>query len=111
MERPNIKDEIADKYCKTRKTSGGKFDATIPEEWFIHDYDSDTLRTLLSEQQELIDLLKDEGETKHLANRLLFIFDDLVGSSLFGNERTNPFKILNTTHRHYSCSMLMVTQA
>lgn len=35
---------------------------------------------------------------------------DLVGSSLFSNARNNVFKGLNTRHRHYSCSMLMVSQ-
>lgn len=111
VDKPNHKDELADKYCKRRTTEGGKLDLTIPEECFIHDYDSSTLLNMVAEQQELIDLLKEEGETKHIANRLLFLFDDLVGSSLFGNERKNPFKILNTTHRHLSCSIIMVSQA
>lgn len=110
VDRPPVQDEMYDKYCNKRKNAEGKFDATIPDEWFIHDYDSETLASLINEQQELIDLLKDEGETKHLANRLLFIFDDLVGSALFSNKRNNPFKVLNTTHRHKSCSILMVTQ-
>ena len=42
---------------------------------------------------------------------MLIIFDDLVGSSLFSNAKKNPFKILNSNHRHYSASLLMVTQA
>lgn len=96
-----------EKYCK----SASEFDPCIPEDNFIHDYDSNTLTLLLTEQQELIDLLKDEGMTKHLANRVLFLFDDLVGSTLFSNHRDNPFKILNTIHRHYSASMIMVSQA
>jgi len=54
--------------------------------------------------------LKKYKKSKHLANRILIIFDDLVGSSLFSGSRSNPFKKLNTTHRHYSCSMLMVSQ-
>jgi hypothetical protein len=111
VEGPRLKDDLVEKYCKTRKLPDGKFDPKIPEEHFIHEYDSSTLQNLLMEQQELIDLLKEQGVTKHLANRLLFLFDDLVGSSLFGSERTNPFKILNTTHRHFSCSIIMVSQA
>jgi len=39
------------------------------------------------------------------------VFDDLVGSSLFSAKKDNPFKKLNSNHRHYSASLLMVTQA
>ena len=59
----------------------------------------------------MINNLKEGGSTKFLANRMLIIFDDLVGSSLFSQRKKDPFKILNTTHRHYSASMLLVTQA
>jgi len=38
------------------------------------------------------------------------VFDDLVGSSLFSAKKDNPFKKLNSNHRHYSASLLMVTQ-
>jgi len=86
-------------------------DFTIPEGNFYEEYDEDTLQAIMDEQMDLIRALKDAGKTKHLANRIMIIFDDLVGSSLFSNKKKNPFKILNTTHRHYSISMLMVTQA
>jgi len=36
--------------------------------------------------------------------------DDLVGSKLFSGKRNNPFKMLNTNHRHYSASILMCSQ-
>jgi hypothetical protein len=55
--------------------------------------------------------LKKYKKSKHTANRILFIFDDLVGSQLFSNARGNIFKKLNSNHRHYSASILMVTQA
>jgi hypothetical protein len=45
-----------------------------------------------------------------ILHRILLIFDDLVGSTLFNNARQNVFKGFNTRHRHYSCSMLMVSQ-
>jgi hypothetical protein len=65
----------------------------------------------MAQQQLLIDTMKKFGKTKHIANRILIVFDDLVGSSLFSGGKQNPFKILNTNHRHYSTSILMVSQA
>ena len=41
------------------------------------------------------------------ANRLLIIFDDMVGSSLFSNKRDNFFKMMNANRRHKSLSMMM----
>lgn len=86
------------------------FDGKIPEEYFFSDYDESTLQEIMDEQMKVVKLLKKHKQSKHLANRILIIFDDLVGSSLFSGTRNNPFKKLNTTHRHYSCSMLMVSQ-
>lgn len=86
------------------------FDGKIPEDCFLADYDESTLQEIMDEQMKVVKLLKKHKKSKHLANRILIIFDDLVGSSLFSGSRSNPFKKLNTTHRHYSCSMLMVSQ-
>lgn len=86
-------------------------DKTIPEECFYSEYDEDTLIKVMDEQLVMIRALKEAGKSKHLANRVLFIFDDLVGSQLFSGKRDNPFKKLNTNHRHYSASILMVSQA
>jgi hypothetical protein len=83
----------------------------IPEDCFYSEYDEDTLAEIMTEQMKMVKLLKSKGKSKHLANRILIIFDDLVGSSLFSNKKDNPFKRLNTNHRHYSASLLMVTQA
>lgn len=87
-----------------------EFDGLIPEDCFYEDYDEDTLRTIYTSQMKMVKLLKKYGKTKHLANRILIIFDDMVGSVLFSNARRNVFKGFNTRHRHYSCSMLMVSQ-
>jgi hypothetical protein len=87
------------------------FDGTIPEDHFMSDYDEQTLSDIMNQQMTLVKTLKAHGKTKHLANRILIVFDDLVGSSLFSGKKDNPFKRLNTNHRHYSCSILMVTQA
>lgn len=86
-------------------------DGTIPEDHFISEYDEDTLRKIMEQQMTVVKLLKKHNKSKHIANRVLIIFDDLVGSSLFSNKKDNPFKMLNTNHRHYSASILMVTQA
>jgi hypothetical protein len=57
-----------------------------------------------------VDALKKHGQPKYLADRILLIFDDLVGSSLFSMAQDNLFKGFNTRHRHYSASVIMVTQ-
>lgn len=93
-------------------------DFRIPEECFYSDYDEDTLGSVMDEQMAIVKLLKSHGQSKHLANRyhfklirVLVIFDDLVGSSLFSNARSSRFKMLNTNHRHYSATLWMVSQA
>jgi hypothetical protein len=86
-------------------------DFRIPEECFYSEYDEDTLADIMAEQMRMVKLLKKAGQSKHMANRLLIVFDDLVGSSLFSAKKDNPFKKLNSNHRHYSASLLMVTQA
>ncbi len=86
-------------------------DGTIPEDYFIAEYDETTLLEIMDQQMKIVKALKKHGKSKHLANRMLIVFDDLVGSSLFSGKKDNPFKMLNTNHRHYSCSILMVTQA
>lgn len=87
------------------------FSAKIPEQNFLTEYDDSFLESIMNEQAEVIKFLEAHGETKHLANRILLIFDDMVGSKLFSSHRKNPFKKLNTNHRHYSASILMVAQA
>lgn len=93
------------------KEDDDEFDGKIPEENFMSEYDESTLAGIMDEQMIIVRTLKKYGKTKHLANRILIVFDDLVGSSLFSGKKDNPFKRLNTNHRHYSISMLMVTQA
>lgn len=87
------------------------FDPHIPPGMFMTEYDEDTLRQIMDDQMEQIEAIEGMGGTKHLANRILFIFDDLVGSNLFSGTRRSPFKMLNTNHRHHSASILMVSQA
>ena len=87
------------------------FDPKIPEDCFKSEYESDDLAQLMRDQMKMVRYLKKKGQSKHLANRCLIIFDDLVGSQLFSASRDNPFKMFNTNHRHYSFSAIMVSQA
>ena len=86
------------------------FDPKIPEECFFEDYDDDTFMEIIEEQNSIIKLLKKHGGPKYLANRILIIFDDLVGSPLFAGTRGSYFKGVNTRHRHFSASFMMVSQ-
>lgn len=94
-----------------RKNKDDEFDGLIPEDCFIAEYTMEDLEQIISQQQQMVELLHEYGQTKHMANRMLIIFDDMVGSSLFNSSRQNPFKKLNTNHRHSSASLLMVSQA
>jgi len=86
------------------------FDGMIPEEHFFDGYDDESFREIMEEQMEMIKLLKKHGKPKFWANRILIIFDDLVGSALFSGTRGSYFKGVNTRHRHYSASFIMVSQ-
>lgn len=88
----------------------GNFDARIPEENFFTDYSDDKFQKIMEEQMNMIKLLKKHNQPKYLANRILVVFDDLVGSGLFSGSRGSYFKGINTRHRHYSASFLMVSQ-
>ncbi|KAI9007419.1 hypothetical protein BC832DRAFT_539551 [Gaertneriomyces semiglobifer] len=63
------------------------FNPHIPDSHFISEYDESTLDDMLTEQRDMIKEIEGLGGTKHLANRWLIIFDDLVGSTLFSNKR------------------------
>lgn len=75
--------------------SGG-FTGKVPEKCFESHFKLDQLQELLDKKQKIIALLKDYGQTKHLADRDLLICDDMVGSSLFSGSKDNAFKMLNT---------------
>jgi hypothetical protein len=98
-------------FDELQENETSKFDPHIPDDCFYSDYNEEDLKQILDQQQALVEHLKAHGKTKHLANRILFLFDDLVGSSLFSGARKNAFKMLNTNHRHFSSSLIMVSQA
>lgn len=87
-----------------------KWSGLIPEEHYFHEYKEEEFRDVMEEQLGVIRLLKRYNQPKYLANRILIIFDDLVGSSLFQGSRGSYFKGINTRHRHYSASFIMVSQ-
>ncbi len=86
------------------------FTGLIPDNHFFDDYNEDRFISIMEQQKALIALLKKHKQPKFLANRVLIIFDDLVGSALFAGTRGSYFKGVNTRHRHYSTSFLMVSQ-
>jgi hypothetical protein len=88
-----------------------KFDGRIPKENFIEELDPDRLQDFMDEQQELVDFLLENGLSRWLSNRVLFIFDDIVGSDLLGSRRDEAFKIFNTRLRHLNFSGWMISQA
>jgi hypothetical protein len=96
---------------KHMKGEEDKFTGKIPEQNFITHYDENTLMDIIGEQQRVVEMLKEDGKSRHMADRILLLFDDLVGSALFSRRQDSPFTILNTTHRHKSASIIMVTQA
>lgn len=87
------------------------FDPHIPDDMFMTEYNSEILQSMMQEQLDMIEALEGLGATKHLADRWLLIFDDMVGSNLFTNRRDNPFKKLMANHRHHSASNIIVSQA
>jgi hypothetical protein len=88
-----------------------KFDPYIPDSCFKTEYKESDLQEILEDQMAMVKYLKSKKLSKHTANRCLFVFDDLVGSSLYSGRQDNFFKKFNTNHRHYSCSALEITQA
>ncbi len=70
-----------------------EFDGKIPPENFHVQYTEDDLNKILTRQKHIIDALKKHNQPKYLADRLLLIFDDLVGSALFGQAQDNLFKL------------------
>lgn len=87
-----------------------EFDPHIPTENFIAEFDIEDIRDMMRSQMKMVEFLKKHKQSKHMANRVLFVFDDMIGSELFAPTKTNPFRSFNTNHRHYSFSCLLVTQ-
>lgn len=88
-----------------------KFQEEIPEECFHDAYSDGKFREIMEDNKRMVTMLKEHGQLKTLANRILCIFDDQVGSALFSGKSAAYFKGVNTRHRHHSASFIMVSQA
>jgi hypothetical protein len=107
---PHKKTDTRELYYEGREKKE-RFTGKIKDEDFLEEYTPLDLQKILDEQQTTIHLLEGHGKSKHMADRILFVFDDLVGSNLFTQKRQDVFRGFNTRHRHFSASMLIVTQA
>lgn len=88
-----------------------KFTEEIPEECFFHgDGVVKAVKKLLDDNKDIVDLLQEYGKMKTLADRILLICDDQVGSDLFVGPLKKYFVGANTRHRHHSASIIMVSQ-
>jgi hypothetical protein len=88
-----------------------KFQPEIPESCFFHGNEVVAeIRKLLDKNKEVVDLLDEHGKMKTLADRILIIADDQVGSDLFVGPLKKYFVGANTRHRHHSASIVMVSQ-
>lgn len=109
QERP---DQLTDQdLCAPTKIMEKTFSKKIDKKNCMTDYDEHTINGILNQQQHMIDLLSKLGKSKYIADRLLLVCDDMVGSELFSGARSNLFKKANSNHRHFSLSILMITQA
>lgn len=93
------------------KPKADKHDGSITKENLRDSIDLGELAEWMEKRKKEIAHIKKHGKDISLYNRCLIIFDDMVGSGLFAGTRNNCFKMLNANHRHYSCSILEVTQA
>jgi hypothetical protein len=87
-----------------------EFKPEIPEENFFDQYSDSAFKKIMDENKRMVDMLKDHGKLKTLANRILVIFDDQVGSSLFSGKNQAYFKGVNTRQRQHSASFIIVSQ-
>jgi len=92
-----------------------KFDGALDKDDMFMDIDK--IFPILEEQQGTIEFLKeyleqekrDVDEAKYLADRLLIILDDQAGR--FDSGVNTPLNNFVIRHRHYSASVIIVTQA
>lgn len=76
------------------------FKPQIPEDNFFHgDAVVGAIKKLLDNNKKIIDLLDEHGQLKTMADRILLICDDQVGSDLFVGPLRKYFVGANTRHR------------
>lgn len=88
-----------------------RFDPKIPEGCFVVDHSIvGKVRKVLDDNKKVVDILDDHKQLKTMADRILLICDDQVGSDLFMGPLKKYFVGANTRHRHHSASIIMVSQ-
>ncbi len=88
-----------------------EFQPQIPENCFFHGNEVvAAVKKHLDNNKLVVDLLDEHGQLKTMADRILLICDDQVGSDLFVGPLRKYFVGANTRHRHHSASIIMVSQ-
>ena len=88
-----------------------EFKANIPDKFFFHGNEVvGAVKKHLDNNKMVVDLLDEHGQLKTMADRILLICDDQVGSDLFVGPLKKYFVGANTRHRHHSASIIMVSQ-
>ncbi len=83
------------------------FDGKIPEENFYYNYTHQDLTEILEKKMQMITVLEEHDQPKYTADRDLFIFDDLVGSTLFSMAQDNQFKGKNNIKAFFILEPMM----
>jgi hypothetical protein len=81
----------------------GDYSTLAKEVQFIDDLDLDMLMDIINEQKYIT-----ENFGKQYANKILFVFDDMISSKLFDNRIFKKF-IFNS--RHYEISTIILSQS
>lgn len=87
------------------------FKPQIPEECFHHgDSVVGAIKKILDNNKMVVDLLDEHGQLKTMADRILLICDDQVGSDLFVGPLKKYFVGANTRHRHVHLLIIDIIQ-
>lgn len=110
LQLQNEKEDLSE--AENINTLPGKRHLAMKESDFHEEYDESALDEIMDQQDRLTEKLK--KQKKSLVEnmpRLLWVFDDMVGSGLFNLRRDNSFKRLCVRRRHFYSSVIAVTQA
>jgi len=94
-----------------KPNDGNKFDGTIDEEDMFSQQNK--IYGVIEHQQNVIEFLKDHDhkeDATYVADRVLIILDDQAGLFKMSSSN-NPLVNFVLKHRHYSTSLIFVTQA
>jgi len=103
-------DSDGDLLEKKEDEKGGR--GRVPEQRLFEEYNEDELHRVMDIKDKQVKWLKKHKKslTKYMP-RTVWVFDDMVGSGLFNQQRNNAFKRLTVRRRHFYSSMIGVTQA